>query len=220
MAHPADGTRLQAIFEQLLSAYGAQHWWPADSPFEVMVGAVLTQNSAWSNVEKAIENLHQAHLLGLQPMLDAPVDVLAEQLRPAGCFNIKARRLQQLCAFIDRSGGIVALGQLSTPELRSALLAVHGTGPETADDILLYAYQRPVFVIDAYTRRIFSRIGSISGEEKYEELRQLFESSLSPNVEQFNEYHALIVRHAKVHCAPRPLCGACVLRLCCDFQYN
>ena len=177
-----------------------------------MVGAVLTQNTAWANVERAIDNLRQADLLNPAAITALDQAVLADYLRPAGYFNIKAKRLQALTRFlIDHP----QLDSLETEELRRGLLSVHGIGPETADDILLYAYQRPVFVIDAYTRRLFGRLGLMDGEASYERLRQGFESGLNQDAQMFNEYHALIVRHAKTVCRPKPLCECCSLRNRC-----
>ncbi len=199
----------------MLAAYGPQHWWPGDSPFEVMVGAILTQNTAWPNVEKAIANLKRAGLLSPGGLAAAPPDQVAGLIRPSGYFNIKAGRLRCFCVFLLEKGGEEALRREETAVLRKALLEVHGVGPETADDMLLYAFQRPVFVIDAYTRRIFYRLGLAQGSESYEALRQGFESALGPDVDLFNEYHALIVRHAKEACGKKPDCGACCLADIC-----
>ena len=209
---------LREIFEKLFSCYGPQHWWPGDTPFEVMIGAVLTQNTAWSNVERAIDNLKTADLLSPQRLLAITESELAGLIRPAGYFNVKARRLINLCLFLQESDGVVGLTGLPTEQLRPALLAVHGVGPETADDILLYAFDRPVFVIDAYTRRLFSRLGMIAGNEPYETLRQGFETQLGQDSNLFNEFHALIVRHAKLTCASRPRCNDCPLTAGCVFN--
>lgn len=207
---------LRGVFNRLYDCYGPQHWWPAETPFEVMVGAVLTQNTAWSNVERAIANLQAANCLAPQAIAAAPAEKLGELLRPSGYFNIKARRLANFCSWYLARGGFETLGGLDTKALRHDLLTVNGIGPETADDMLLYAFQRPVFVIDAYTRRIFSRIGAITGVEGYETLRHRFESELGEDVPLFNEYHALIVVHAKERCRKRgPLCeGCCLARVC------
>lgn len=180
-----------------------------------MVGAVLTQNTAWSNVEKAIANLKRAGALRPQAIAAAPHRRLAAWLKPSGYFNIKARRLRAFCDWLIACGGTRRLAQLPTGALREALLDVHGVGPETADDILLYAFGRPVFVIDAYTRRLFQRLGMITGEEGYEELRAWLETTLGQDERLFNEYHALIVAHAKAICRPRPKCEQCCLRSFC-----
>ncbi|MBI5782876.1 MAG: endonuclease III domain-containing protein, partial [Gammaproteobacteria bacterium] len=186
-------------------------WWPGDSAFEIMVGAVLTQNTAWTNVERAITNLKQAKALSPEAIVKAHPKRLAAWLRPSGYFNIKAKRLKALCRWLMEQGGVRKIAKLPTNDLRHALLNVHGIGPETADDILLYAFTRPVFVIDAYTRRIFTRLGLIAGDEHYEALRGLFENGLGSSVSLFNEYHALIVVHGKDVCKKRPLCGNCSL---------
>lgn len=206
------------LYAQLISAYGAQGWWPAETPFEVMVGAVLTQNTTWVQVERVIDRLRAADLLRPAPLLELPVETLAEHIRPAGYPRVKARRLQALCAWLIASGDLAALANRPTEALRAELLAVHGVGPETADSILLYALGRPVFVIDAYTRRILSRLGLITGKEPYEALRRLVESRLQTDVpaRDYNELHALLVRHAKTACRVRPLCAACCLRAGCS----
>jgi endonuclease-3 related protein len=206
--------RLLTIYRRLLDRYGPQHWWPAETPFEVMVGAVLTQNTAWSNVEKTMDNLKAQHRLTLESLLAMPKAALAECIRPAGYFNIKAERLLNLCRFLAHNPD---LKTLETEPLRERLLSVHGIGPETADDILLYAYQRPVFVIDAYTRRLFSRLALIDHDCGYEPLRAGFEVALTPDTALFNEYHALIVVHAKSHCKTKPDCTGCPLTALCPF---
>jgi endonuclease-3 related protein len=210
-----DRKSLLAVFNMCLSAYGPQHWWPGDTPFEIMVGAVLTQNTAWTNVEKAIVNLVRHERLSAAGILATRKDHLANWLRPSGYFNIKAARLKNFCHWYVEAGGFTALSQLDTDALRDALLSVNGVGPETADDILLYAFDRPVFVIDAYTRRLFSRLGFIAGDEAYEDIRLALEDRLGPEVELYNEFHALIVLHAKTVCRVRPLCGDCLLRRRC-----
>ncbi len=207
--------QLRRVFDLLLENYGKQEWWPAEFPFEVMVGAILTQNTAWSNVETAISNLKQAGLLSQRAMLQAKPERLAELIRPSGYFNLKADRLNNLCQFLQDSGEECALLEKTTVELRQALLSVNGIGPETADDMLLYAFERPVFVIDAYTRRIFTRLGMAAGEESYEELRHGFEAGLGPHVRLYNEFHALIVRHAKEVCNTKPHCEQCSLVKIC-----
>jgi endonuclease-3 related protein len=207
--------RFQWLQEQLFDAYGRQHWWPADTPFEVMVGAVLTQNTAWPNVEKAIENLKRQGMLCPRAMMASAAQQVAALIRPAGYFNVKAQRLQNLCRFVLQNGGVEALAGLTTNALRRGLLAVNGVGPETADDILLYAFGRPVFVVDAYTRRIGQRIGLLRGDESYEAIRAAFETALPSDADLLNELHALIVRHAKEHCRKRPLCQGCCLRSQC-----
>lgn len=206
---------VRSLHDRMLAAYGEQGWWPADTAFEVVVGAVLTQNTAWTNVEQALTNLRRADALSPAAMLALSPRRLGELVRPSGYFNVKARRLQAVCRFILDHGGIDALARQGTGDLREALLGVHGIGRETADDIVLYGFHRPVFVIDAYTRRIFARLGHIEGSEGYEALRAAFERALPEDADLYQEYHALIVRHAKVACGVRPKCGACCLRRKC-----
>jgi endonuclease-3 related protein len=182
-----------------------------------MAGAVLTQNTAWVNVERALAQLSAEVPLEPAAVLRLPLEALAACLRPVGYFNVKARRLRAFCAELIAAGGIEGLAALPTGELRRRLLAIHGVGPETADDMLLYAFERPVFVVDAYTRRIFTRLGLLAGDEDYERIRHAFESALGADVALFNEYHALIVRHGKMVCRTRPRCDACCLRPLCPY---
>lgn len=212
--------QLEAVRNRLRQAYGQQAWWPADSAFEVMVGAILTQNTAWTNVEKAIANLKAQQMLKPRLLAEAEPETLAQLIRPAGYYNIKTKRLQSLCRYLVEMGfdgetGPV-FGQLETEKLRTQLLAVHGVGPETADDILLYALNRPVFVIDTYTRRLFARLGLCTGTEPYDALRLGVEQSLKTDHLGYNELHALIVVHAKEHCRKRPDCNQCPLADLCQ----
>lgn len=206
-------------FQLLLEHHGAQSWWPADSPFEVMVGAVLTQNTAWINVEKAIANLRAADALNCAAILGLGDAALAELIRPAGYYNVKTRRLKALCHFLDRRGVAgrpeALSGQEPPSALRSALLAVHGVGEETADSILLYALGHPSFVVDAYTRRAFVRLGLVGEDAGYAEIQAAFERHLPRDAALYNEYHALIVRLGKEHCRPRPRCPGCPLHAIC-----
>lgn len=206
-------------FHALLAHYGPQHWWPGETPFEVMVGAVLTQNTAWGNVEKAIAKLKRANALSCHGLLALDDAALAELIRPAGYFNVKAKRLKHLCAFLEAQGVAKQperLRELGTlPELRARLLAVHGVGEETADSILLYALNLPSFVVDAYTRRIFGRLGLIAGDETYARIQAAFEAALPREVALYNEYHALIVQLGKSACRPKPRCAACPLQGLC-----
>ena len=211
-AHTAKS--LRNVYQSLLDAYGPQDWWPAKTPFEVMVGAVLTQNTAWTNVERAIANLRRARCLTARAIVNCPVEALAEHLRPSGYFNLKAKRLRSFCTWYLERGGYRRLRGLDTEDLRAELLAVNGVGPETADDILLYAFERPVFVIDAYTRRLLARLKLIEGDEDYETLRAMVEQALEPDVVVFNEFHALIVQHAKQSCRKKPVCDGCCLGAC------
>lgn len=206
---------LETVFKRLLSQHGPQCWWPGESAFEVMVGAILTQNTAWINVERAIANLKRAKLLAAYEIVQCPHPRLAKLLRPSGYFNVKAERLRHFCAWYVSAGGYECLKYWSTSRLREALLTVRGIGAETADDIVLYGFHRPVFVIDAYTRRLFSRLGYVDGNESYEALRLAFERPLGKDVRLYNEYHALIVRHTKEVCQPKPRCDVCGLKDVC-----
>ena len=210
--------RLQEIFRSLYKAQGPQHWWPAQDRFEVMVGAVLTQNTAWVNVERAIEALNGAGALDPEAILELSDARLAQLIRPSGYFNVKAARLKSLCRWYVAQGGWQRLRHWSTDRLRDALLSVHGIGPETADDILLYAFERPVFVVDAYTRRLLDRLGHPRAQSRYDDLRTSIETALGPDTDLYNEYHALIVTHAKHVCRPNPLCGQCVLSKKCAWK--
>lgn len=207
--------RLTAVYRALYRAYGPQHWWPGDTPFEVMVGAVLTQNTAWANVEKAMVNLKRERLLTPARMFNADPEKLASLIRPSGYFNIKMKRLRHLLSFIHTrySGSLKRMFSSDPDLLRKQLLEVNGIGPETADSILLYAGGKAFFVVDAYTRRIFSRQGFVAINADYHALQGLFMDNLLHDVRFFNEYHALIVRVGKEHCKKtRPLCSGCPLR--------
>ncbi len=207
------GPRLRDIYDRLHAAYGPQHWWPAETPFEVIVGAILTQSAAWTNVEQAIANLKAAGALSPRGIRALSEVELAQIIRPSGYFNAKARRLKSFVDLLYEHFAGDLDRTLATPasELRSLLLATHGIGPETADSILLYAAGHPVFVIDAYARRIFSRLGFAPATDGYDAWQQRFMQHLPPDAPLFNEYHALIVRHGKDTCRVRPLCAACPL---------
>lgn len=206
--------KLMTIYRTLERAYGPQHWWPGDTPFEVMVGAVLTQNTAWSNVEKAIANLKRERLLSLPALRAVPPGRLSSLIRPSGYYNIKAKRLRNLLGFIKNHyrGNLKRMFADDPETLRGNLLGVNGIGPETADSILLYAAEQPVFVVDAYTRRVFSRHGFLSEDASYDEVRRFFMDRLPPDARLYNEYHALIVRVGKESCKrSKPACGSCPL---------
>jgi endonuclease III related protein len=211
--------RLSDIFSLLFDFYGPQHWWPGDSPFEVMVGAVLTQSAAWTNVEKAIDNLKAANTLSAATLRKLPTEELAAMIRPSGYYNAKAKKLKALVEWLGKHGdNIQDLASMGTINLREELLGVHGVGPETADSILLYALDKPVFVIDAYTRRIFSRLGVKPAKDTYDDWQRLFMDNLPADKRLFNEYHALIVRLGKEQCRKNPKCTQCCLNKIC--QYN
>lgn len=205
---------LLEMYRRMAAQYGPTHWWPGDTDFEVAVGAILTQNTAWINVEKAIINLKREKLLSPKAILACADDRLHAALRPSGYFRLKSIRLRSFCAhLVNRYGGKMAnLEKQSLAELREELLSIHGIGPETADDILLYACRKPVFVVDAYTRRILSRHGLVPHDIKYEPLRALFEMHLDHDVPMFKEYHGLIVWTAKDFCRTKPNCEGCPLQ--------
>ncbi len=206
---------LQEIYQRLYARFGPQHWWPGETPFEIMVGAILTQNANWRNVEKAIANLRDAGLLSLEKMSALPRDLLAEYIRPSGYYNIKAGRLRNLLDHIcEVHGGDLAafLGQ-DAASLREELLSIRGIGPETADSMILYGAEKPVFVVDAYTHRILSRHDIIPEDCSYDEIQELFTDNLEEDVPLFNEYHALLVRAGKEYCRKSsPRCDRCPLQ--------
>ncbi len=206
------------VYERLAERYGPRGWWPADGPFEVIVGAILTQRTAWTNVEKALANLKRADALSPAAMRALSVAELAELIRPSGFYRSKARKLRAFLEMLDAGfeGDLERL--LATPreELRRALLATYGIGAETADAILVYAARQPFFVVDAYSRRTFSRLGVLPGRDTYDAWQRLFESSLPPDVALYGEYHALIVEHAKDVCRAEPLCDRCALAKVCQ----
>lgn len=205
--------RLEEVYRRLLEAYGPQNWWPGESPFEVLVGAVLVQNTSWKNVHKAIANLRQAKLLEPQALFAVPLDELEELIRPAGYYRIKARRLRNLLELVVTryQGSLEAMFQTPLHRLRQELLSVHGIGPETADSILLYAGNLPTFVVDTYTYRVFSRHGWAAFDATYDDLKEEFESGLPPDPALYNEYHALLVRVGHQHCRKTPRCQGCPL---------
>jgi endonuclease-3 related protein len=209
-----DGTPLVAWYEALRAGYGAQNWWPARTRFEIVLGAILTQGVAWSNVEKALRALRRAGLLSPAAIRRTPLGRVARLIRPAGYFNQKARSIKGFVRFLhaDHGGRLDRMLKIPTPALRDRLLALGGIGPETADAILLYAAARRTFVIDAYTRRVLFRHRAIRGQESYEVLRQGFEAALPQRARLYNEYHALIVRLGKDRCRrARPVCRGCPL---------
>ena len=204
---------LADIYDRLERHYGPTHWWPGDTPFEIAVGAILTQNTAWTNVERAIANLKAANLLSPSAILDCEDEILENALRPSGYFRVKTQRLRCFCRHLaDHYGGSMErMAERPMPELREEILRINGIGPETADDILLYALDKVVFVVDAYTRRILSRHGRCDPNIPYEDLRALFENHLSPDMQMFREYHGLIVYCGKDFCRPNPKCEGCPL---------
>jgi len=207
------GERLLKFYHAMLSRFGPQNWWPAETPMEMIIGAVLTQNTNWANVEKAIENLRKDDLLDAPSLHHMSPEALAERIRPAGYFNVKARRLKNLIAFLmaDYQGDVRLLLEEEAGTLRDGLLGVNGVGPETADSIVLYAAHKPLFVVDAYTFRILSRHDLVEDSCTYEELQEIFMDALPEDTQLFQEFHALIVRTGKEFCRKKPLCGSCPL---------
>lgn len=210
----AETRRLLDIYRRLADHYGPTHWWPGDSPFEIAVGAILTQNTAWGNVEKAIENLKRLRLLSARKILASADATLETALTPSGYFRVKARRLRSFCAYlVERHGASMKrMARQPLQTLRPELLDVYGIGPETADDILLYACEKPVFVVDAYTRRILSRHGLVPPDIAYEPLRAFFERRLDSDAHMFKEYHGLLVWAGKDFCRKIPRCAGCPLQ--------
>jgi len=208
---------LMDIFTRLLERYGALAWWPAETPFEVCVGAILTQNTAWTNVEKAISALKQAGIMTPETLQASDPQQLAQLIRPAGYLNLKSQRLKAFTTwlFLNHQGSLERMFAGDWQELRVELLRVRGIGPETADAILLYAGQKATFVVDAYTRRLFQRLGLLPDGAGYEETRAMFMNNLPGEVAMFNEYHALIVEQCKRFCRAKALCDGCPLcKLC------
>lgn len=205
--------RAMEIYRRLFAAYGPQHWWPGDGPFEMMAGAILTQNTAWRNVERAIANLKGAGVLSLAGIRAVPPARLTSLVRPSGYFRQKARKLKALVRFVDETygGRLEALLADDPARLRERLLEVHGVGPETADSIVLYAARGASFVVDAYTHRVLSRHGLAPEEAGYDELREWFLDRLPEDPALFNEYHALVVRVGHLQCRRTPICRGCPL---------
>lgn len=207
------------LHQCLRRAYGPQpHWWPGDSPFEIMIGAILTQNTQWSNVETALTQLKQRNCLDPHTLAELPQAELQTAIRCSGYYRQKSQRIQRFCRWLIEQGGVTELTRIETTSLRNQLLSLNGIGPETADDILLYGLQRPVFVIDAYTRRLATRLGWHVEKESYDHWQSCFEAQLPKSVELFGEFHGLIVLHAKKHCNKKPNCSECCCRTICSFE--
>jgi endonuclease-3 related protein len=207
--------KLREIYSRLYRAFGPQHWWPGDTPFEISVGAILTQNTNWGNVEKAIRNLRKNKALSANSIHKMRIRELSGLIRPAGYFNVKAKRLRSFVDFVvgNYDGSLNKMGKEDMYSMREKLLEVNGVGPETADSILLYALEKPIFVIDAYTKRVLSRHGIMDHDKSYAEFQELFHSRLESDAKMFNEYHALFVRMGKTFCKRKnPLCDECPLK--------
>ncbi len=206
--------RLLGIYAKLHAAFGPRAWWPADTPEEVIFGAILTQNAAWSNVVQALQALKDAHLLSFRRIDAADQQELARLVRPARYFNQKARALKAFAGYFGSRYhySLERMRRRDTLELRDELLGVYRIGPETADCILLYALGKPVFVVDAYTKRILSRHGILSMQHGYDDFQGLFMKHLPPDVAFYNDFHAQLVKLGNVYCSPKPRCEACPLR--------
>jgi endonuclease-3 related protein len=204
---------LRQIYRKLFFNFGPQHWWPGETPFEVIVGAILTQNTNWGNVEKAIANLKKARCLTPRSLYGISTKKLARLIKPSGYYNIKAQRLKNFIKFLfkEYGGSLQKMKRETLGQLREKILSVNGIGPETADSILLYALDKPVFVVDAYTKRILSRHQLVQRDADYETVQGLFMDAFPAHAPTFNEYHALLVRLGKEFCRPDPLCGGCPL---------
>lgn len=210
----SSGKKLIEIYDKLYASFGPQHWWPADSSFEVIVGAILAQNTSWKNVEKAIRNLKEDGLLSPQGLKGIAEAELAVLIKPSGYFNQKAKRLKNFMKFFfdDYGGDLKTMFAEDLYPLRERLLRLKGIGPETADSILLYALEKPIFVVDAYTYRLCSRHNLIAEDSSYEQIQELFMDNLPTDVQLFNEFHALIVRLGHNYCRRTPGCDGCPLQ--------
>lgn len=206
-------TILPAMYDRLFEKYGPQHWWPGDSPTEIVIGAILTQNAAWTNVEAAIKNLKRENILTFEALRDVDREKLEELVRPTGTFRVKAERLKVFVDVLwnDFGGSLEAMLDGELEVVRQRLLSIRGIGPETADAILLYAGNRPTFVVDAYTKRLLRRHFLIDVNSSYESVRSMFHECIPPDVTVYNEYHALIVEVGKRHCKTRVNCEGCPL---------
>ena len=204
---------LDDIYQRLYDVYGPQKWWPAKSPFEVIVGAILVQNTAWNNAQLAIEKLREADLLTADRLYNVPVEELEKLIRSAGYYRMKARRLRNVLDYLHEnySGSVERFLDVDTETLRCELLSINGIGPETADSVLLYAAMRPVFVVDAYTNRVFKRHRWIDYDAGYDDIQSYFHSHLEASAPLYNEYHALIVKIGHLHCRKTPQCEQCPL---------
>lgn len=218
---PAAAPASAEVYARLLAAYGPQGWWPGgDDPFEVIAGAILTQNTAWTNVERALANLRAADALSVRAMRELPPGELAALIRPSGTHGVKAARLRAFIAMLDAEcgGELAALLALPAGELRARLLATHGIGPETADAIALYAAGQPRFVVDAYARRIADRVGLVAAAPGYDGYAAMFAAGLPRDAALWGEYHALLVEHGKRRCTKRaPRCDGCPLVPLCRY---
>ena len=212
---------LLKIYDKLLNHFGNQNWWPADTKFEVIVGAILTQQTSWKNVEKSIKNLKENNVLEPKKLFNLPVKTLEVLIRPSGFFKVKSKRLRNFLEFFvgNYDGNLDKMFEFPLNDLRENLLSVNGVGPETCDSIILYAGNKPVFVVDAYTKRLCERY-PIMKSKKYEEVREFFEKNLPKDVNLFKEFHALIVELGKNYCKTKPICEKCPLNEGCRHEIS
>ena len=213
--------KLLNIYKKLYAHFGPQDWWPADTPFEVIIGAILTQNTNWKNVEKAISNLKSAGVLNPRAIFENRQSRIENMIRPTGYFRQKTKKLKAFVKYFLKTynGKLKRMFAKPIVELRAELLSLHGIGPETADSIILYAAEKPTFVVDAYTRRIGNRVGLYQTDD-YHEIKAYFEEKLPANLEMLKEYHALLVELAKNYCRTNPLCAKCPIRLNCRYYLS
>lgn len=232
---------VRIIYDKLFKAFGPQGWWPVtpqgerkprhhapresyasnEAHFEIMLGAILTQNTSWNNVEKALERIHEKKLCSPKALSKASLQTIKNCVRPSGYYNQKAKRVKNFALYVQREydGDLKKMFSKPAGELRKELLTINGVGPETADSMVLYAAEKPVFVVDTYTRRIFTRLGFLNGRESYDHIKAFFEENLPRDVKLFNEYHALIVELGKRICLKnKPMCSECPLRVDCKFS--
>ena len=208
---------LNRIYRLLLKEYGEQGWWPGKTDFEIVIGAILTQNVSWSNVTTALKNLKQRGLLNPRSLFRKPDQEIAPLIRPTGYYNQKATKIKNFLHWFRKYNfSFARLKKIEPSILREQLLSINGIGPETADSILLYALLKRIFVVDAYTRRIFTRLGILTGDERYSDIQAVFHGGFQGEVQDYNEYHALIVNHGKYICKKKPICGQCSLVDYCE----
>ncbi len=212
---------LKEIYETLLKYFGEQYWWPGETRFEIIVGAILTQQTSWRNVEKAIQNLKKENMLNEVSLHKAAVKKIEKTIKPSGFYKIKTKRLKNFLNFMFKKydGNLGKFFNLPKEQLRKELLSINGVGKETADSMILYAAEKPIFVVDAYTHRIFNRIGIINWNN-YEKTRIFFEEKLEKSIEVFKEFHALIVQLGKNICKPKPKCNICPLNRRCKYAIS
>ena len=211
--------KLLKLYDSLYAAYGPQNWWPAETSFEMIIGAILVQSTAWNNVAQAINNLKTAQLLTPERLSECPQDMLETLIRPSGYYRAKAKKIQAFLEHLRHYYGncLDSLLAKDLPSLRTEMLSIYGIGEETADSILLYAASKPIFVVDAYTYRLITRLGWAEGKYHYGKLQKIFMDALPKDTDLFNEYHALIVRHGKTTCSKTPKCSVCALSQQCPY---